>query len=105
MAIETLSERQRAGFKARAENKGRVCKEGLWSWARHVNYFGYVLWRGGYCMVSCGWIGGVLMGLLQGWDLGTRAVAVQDEYCSAKYGEQWSQFKRDVPYRIVPGVY
>ncbi|KAI1351466.1 hypothetical protein F5Y01DRAFT_120501 [Xylaria sp. FL0043] len=105
MAIETVSERQRAQFKRRPENKGKVCKEGLWSWARHVNYFGYALWRGGYCMVGSGWIGGIIMGLWQGWDLSHRAVAVQDEYCSGRYGEQWVRFKQEVPYRIVPGVY
>ncbi|KAI0400639.1 hypothetical protein F4802DRAFT_475510 [Xylaria palmicola] len=105
MAIETVSERQRAAFKARRENKGRVCMEGLWRWARHVNYFGYSLWRGGYCMVGAGWVGGIAMGLWQGWDLGHRAVAVQDEYCSNRYGEQWVRFKQEVPYRIIPGVY
>ncbi|KAI1273125.1 hypothetical protein F5Y07DRAFT_273974 [Xylaria sp. FL0933] len=105
MAIETVAERQRAQFKRRPENKGKVCKEGLWSWARHVNYFGYALWRGGYCMVGSGWIGGIIMGLWQGWDLSHRAVAVQDEYCSGRYGEQWVRFKQEVPYRIVPGVY
>ncbi|KAI1363121.1 hypothetical protein F5Y08DRAFT_252464 [Xylaria arbuscula] len=105
MAIETLSERQRAEFKSRAENRGKVCKEGLWAYARHINYFGYSLWRAGYCMVGSGWIGGVLMGLFQGYDLSQRAVAVQDEYCSGRYGEQWVRFKREVPYRIIPGVY
>ncbi|RWA03161.1 hypothetical protein EKO27_g11943 [Xylaria grammica] len=95
----------RAEFKSRSENKGKVCKEGLWSWARHVNYFGYALWRGGYCMVGCGWIGGLLMGLWQGWDLSQRAVAVIDEYCSGRYGEQWVRFKQEVPYRIIPGIY
>ncbi|KAI0410995.1 hypothetical protein F5X98DRAFT_71428 [Xylaria grammica] len=105
MGIETVSERQRAEFKSRSENKGKVCKEGLWSWARHVNYFGYALWRGGYCMVGCGWIGGLLMGLWQGWDLSQRAVTVNDEYCSGRYGEQWVRFKQEVPYRIIPGIY
>ncbi|KAI0184904.1 hypothetical protein EV127DRAFT_515744 [Xylaria flabelliformis] len=105
MTIETLSERQRAVFKARPENKGRVCKVGLWSWARHINYFGYALWRGGYCMVASGWVGGIVMGVWQAWDLGSRAVVVQDDYCGKRYGEQWVVFKREVPYRIVPGVW
>ncbi|KAI1109823.1 hypothetical protein F5Y14DRAFT_390871 [Nemania sp. NC0429] len=105
MSIETISERQRAAFKRRPENKGRLCTQGLWRWARHVNYFGYALWRGGYCMVGTGWVGGLLMTLWQGWDLGQRAVAVQDDYCSRRYGEQWAKFKEEVPYRIVPYVY
>ncbi|TRX88826.1 hypothetical protein FHL15_010285 [Xylaria flabelliformis] len=105
ITIETLSERQRAVFKARPENKGRVCKVGLWGWARHINYFGYALWRGGYCMVASGWVGGIVMGIWQAWDLGSRAVAVQDDYCGKRYGEQWVTFKREVPYRIVPRVW
>lgn len=105
ITIETVSEFQRLKFKADPRNQGKLCKTGLWSLARHVNYFGYALWRGGYCMASCGWIGGVAMSLFQGWDLGTRAVGNLDEYCSKKYGEQWAQFKRDVPYRIIPGVW
>ncbi|KAI8623306.1 hypothetical protein F5Y19DRAFT_481824 [Xylariaceae sp. FL1651] len=105
MWIETASEHQRAVFKSRPENQGKVCKEGLWRWARHINYFGYALWRGGYCMVGSGWIGGIAMGLWQGWDLSQRAANVLDEYCSNRYKEQWVQFKKEVPYRIIPGVY
>ncbi|GAP82788.2 putative membrane protein [Rosellinia necatrix] len=121
LAIETVAERQRVAFKRRPGNNnnnnnnnnddgggGRapaVCDEGLWRWARHINYFGYVLWRAGYAMAAGGWVAGVAVGLLQGWDLGRRAVAVQDAYCSARYGERWARFRREVPYRIVPGVY
>ncbi|KAK6088028.1 membrane protein [Seiridium cupressi] len=105
MTIETLSEYQRLKFKQDPKNQGKVCKVGLWSWARHINYFGYALWRGGYCMVGSGWIGGLAMGLWQGWDLSSRASATLDEYCSNKYGEQWVQFKKDVPYRIIPCIY
>ncbi|KAI1172920.1 hypothetical protein F4777DRAFT_484617 [Nemania sp. FL0916] len=105
LSIETIAERQRAQFKNRKENKGLVCMQGLWRWARHVNYFGYALWRGGYCMVGSGWVGGILMALWQGWDLSQRAVAVQDEYCSQRYGEQWTRFKMEVPWKIIPGVY
>ncbi|KAK8038277.1 hypothetical protein PG994_015044 [Apiospora phragmitis] len=105
ITIETLSEYQRMRFKRAARNQGKVCKVGLWRWARHVNYFGYALWRGGYAMVGCGWAGGLLMGLWMGWDLSSRAASVLDEYCSERYGEQWVQFKKEVPYRIVPGLY
>ncbi|RYP83092.1 hypothetical protein DL770_005433 [Monosporascus sp. CRB-9-2] len=105
LALETVSEWQRRAFKARPENAGNVCKVGLWRWARHINYFGYSLWRGAYAMAASGWIGGLVVGFLQGRDLGTRAVDVLDEYCSGRYGDQWAQFKREVPYRIIPGVY
>ncbi|KAI2627192.1 hypothetical protein GGS21DRAFT_258245 [Xylaria nigripes] len=105
IAIETMSERQRAAFKSRPENKGKVCKVGLWSWARHINYFGYAMWRGGYCMVASGWIGGLVVALMHGWDFSQRAVVVLDDYCSGRYKQQWTQFKREVPYKIIPGIY
>ncbi|KAI0202415.1 hypothetical protein F4808DRAFT_421550 [Astrocystis sublimbata] len=105
LGIETIAETQRARFKGKRENRGMLCKEGLWGWSRHVNYFGYALWRGAYCMVASGWVGGVLMGVIQAWDLGTRAVAVQDEYCGRRYGVQWEGYKREVRWKVVPGVW
>ncbi|KAI1386532.1 uncharacterized protein F4822DRAFT_410400 [Hypoxylon trugodes] len=105
LTLETTAERQRKAFKNRPENQGKVCKVGVWSWARHINYFGYSLWRGGYAMVGAGWTAGLIVGLGQMWDLSSRAVSVLDEYCSNRYGAQWVQFKKDVPYKIIPGIY
>ncbi|OTB08266.1 hypothetical protein M426DRAFT_317380 [Hypoxylon sp. CI-4A] len=105
LGLETVAERRRKAFEARPENAGKVCKEGVWRWARHVNYFGYSLWRGGYAMVASGWIGGAIMTVWQLVDLGERAAGVLDEYCTNKYKEQWAQFKREVPSKIVPGIY
>lgn len=36
---EALSDRQMRAFKARPENKDRVCQAGLWKYSRHPNYF------------------------------------------------------------------
>lgn len=36
---ESLADRQLARFRARPENKGKVCREGLWLYSRHPNYF------------------------------------------------------------------
>ncbi|KAI0109897.1 DUF1295-domain-containing protein [Daldinia grandis] len=105
LTLETVSEAQRKAFKDRPENKGKLCKVGVWRWARHVNYLGYSLWRGGYAMVATGWIGGLLMTAWQMWDLSHRAAGVLDDYCTDKYKEQWAQFKREVPYKILPGIY
>ncbi|KAI1470594.1 DUF1295-domain-containing protein [Daldinia caldariorum] len=105
LALETVSEAQRKAFKDRPENRGKVCKVGVWRWARHVNYLGYSLWRGGYTMVAAGWVAGLAVTFAQMWDLGHRAAGVLDDYCSEKYKEQWAQFKREVPYKILPGIY
>ncbi|MCQ8896318.1 DUF1295 domain-containing protein [Limnobacter humi] len=39
IAGEALADRQLAAFKANPANKGRVCKQGLWKYSRHPNYF------------------------------------------------------------------
>ncbi|KAI0889090.1 uncharacterized protein GGS22DRAFT_153110 [Annulohypoxylon maeteangense] len=103
--LEAVSETQRRDFKDAPANAGKVCKVGVWRWSRHVNYFGYSLWRGGYTMVATGWIGGLAVGSWQMWDLGYRAAGVMDDYCTNRYKEQWAQFKREVPSKIVPGIW
>jgi steroid 5-alpha reductase family enzyme len=39
VAGESLADAQLARFRARAENRGRTCQEGLWRYSRHPNYF------------------------------------------------------------------
>ena len=36
---ETIADRQLAAFRRQEENKGKVCRRGLWRYSRHPNYF------------------------------------------------------------------
>ncbi len=36
---ESLADRQLARFRARPESRGKTCREGLWRYSRHPNYF------------------------------------------------------------------
>jgi steroid 5-alpha reductase family enzyme len=36
---ESIADRQLVKFKANPDNKGKVCRHGLWAWSRHPNYF------------------------------------------------------------------
>lgn len=105
MLLESASEWQRKRFKAKPENDGKACREGLWSWARHFNYGGHIIWRVGYWLAASGWAAGLGMGVFQALDFVLRGVPVLDDYCARRYGEQWSQFKKDVRWALIPGVY
>ncbi len=39
MIGEWQADLQLARFRNKPENKGKVCKDGLWNWSRHPNYF------------------------------------------------------------------
>lgn len=57
--VEAFSEIQRAAWKKDPQNKGKVYDGGLFGLSRHVNYFGYTMWRTGYSMAAGGftWAG------------------------------------------------
>ena len=69
---ETYADQQLHYFKANPENKGKVCKEGLWRYSRHPNYFfEFIVWVGYYLFAlgtSAGWIAiispAIMLGLL-----------------------------------------
>ncbi|KAF9870314.1 membrane protein [Colletotrichum karsti] len=105
MALESASEVQRKRFKAKPENEDKVCREGPWDWARHINYGAHVIWHAGYWLAASGWVAGLSMGMFQALDFVVRGVPVLDDYCAKRYGEQWSQFKKDVKWAMIPGIY
>lgn len=41
--IETISDKQMDIFKKNPENRGKICRVGLWKNSRHPNYFGEIL--------------------------------------------------------------
>ncbi len=57
---EGVADRQLARFRARADARGRVCREGLWRYSRHPNYF--FEWLHWWAYVAIG-IAGPLGGL------------------------------------------
>ncbi|KKY22719.1 putative membrane protein [Diplodia seriata] len=105
LAIEWISEIQRARFKADPANEGKPYSGGLWRLARHINYGGYSLWRAGFAMTGGGWVMGSIFGGFYMWDFATRAIPVLDSYCSRRYGEDWKKFKEQTPYRLLPFIY
>lgn len=105
MVLETGSEMQRKSFKSKPENKGKLCREGLWAWARHINYGGYTMWRGGYALAAGGWVAGGLMASMQAWHFTQNGMVSLDYYMSRRYKDQWGRYKEDVTWRLLPGVF
>ncbi|KAK2613601.1 hypothetical protein N8I77_000505 [Diaporthe amygdali] len=103
--LETAAELQRKRFKDNPEHKGRLCREGLWSWARHINYTGYTLWRGGYALAAGGWVAGVAMVSFQAHNFIGNGIVSLDYYMSRRYKDQWGRYKEDVKWKLVPGLY
>ena len=118
------SELDRKRFKDKPENKGKPYGGGLWSWATNINYGGYTLWKAGYAVVAAGLPWGVAVGAWSSYEFATRIIPSMDEYCTEKvclsmalirrsrsltimlqYGEQWTDIKKRVPYRLLPFIY
>ncbi|KAK3200886.1 hypothetical protein GRF29_213g298184 [Pseudopithomyces chartarum] len=102
---ELVSEVQRKLFKKDPKNNGKPFTGGLWSFARHINYGGYTIWRAAYALTGGGWIMGAVVGAFFFADFATRGVPVLNEYCEKRYGEDWQSFKKQTKYRLIPGIY
>lgn len=105
LALETGSELQRKAFKKDPSHKGKLCREGLWSWARHINYGGYTLWRTGYALAAGGWAAGVVVALMMTANFLRGGVVSLDFYMSMRYKDQWGRYKEDVQWKLLPGIY
>ncbi|KAF2258068.1 hypothetical protein CC78DRAFT_538077 [Lojkania enalia] len=101
---ETLAEVQRKRFKERPENQGKIYTGGLWQLAQHINYAGYMLWRGGYMLAAGGIVPCVLEVLFLLRDFLGTSIKGMDEYMTRKYSGQWTRYKTDVPYKLFPGI-
>ncbi|MCP9469724.1 MAG: DUF1295 domain-containing protein [Nitrospira sp.] len=71
VAGEARADRQLAQFRADPRNEGRVCRDGLWRYSRHPNYFFDWLHWWSYVVMTLGasgwiftWVGPIVMGWL-----------------------------------------
>uniref|UniRef100_D8Q9J5 Uncharacterized protein n=1 Tax=Schizophyllum commune (strain H4-8 / FGSC 9210) TaxID=578458 RepID=D8Q9J5_SCHCM len=104
IAIEMLSEESRKKFKKDPRNKGKVDGTGLFGVVRHPNYLGYTLWRTGASLAT-GSIPAAVISLL--WQINSFAGSIPDltQYMAHRYGQQWTEYEKRVPYKIIPGLY
>ena len=104
-AVEIAAETQRKAFKARPENKGKLCSTGWWGLARHINYGAYTLSRTGYALATGSWPLAVVIGAFNVYQFLTGGTVELDAYMASKYGEQWKKYRADVPWLLFPYLY
>ncbi|KAI5200965.1 hypothetical protein E4T39_05478 [Aureobasidium subglaciale] len=105
LCTEWWCEVQRKRFKQDPANKGKLCTEGLFGFARNINYGGYTLWRAGYSIVCAGLPLGMGVFVFLAGDFSQRAIPLMETYIARKYGQHWEEVKQKVPSRLFPYVY
>lgn len=85
--IESVSEIQRLQFKNDPANAGKPYSGGMFGWARHINYGGYMLWRIGYAMAAGGPVWGLVTGALCFQAFVNASIPELDGYCQKRVGD------------------
>ena len=101
VAGEAIADRQLARFRADPANRGRTCREGLWRYSRHPNYFfewlhwfAYVALAVGSPWQGLSWCGPVVMYVFLRWISGipyTEAQALRTR------GDEYREYQRTTP--------
>ena len=84
---------------------GKLLLSGFWGWSRHFNYVGDIL-------MALSWSLPCLFGsaLPYFYPIYFAILLIHRErrdhnFCSKKYGADWTRYCEKVPYRIIPGIY
>ena len=88
------------------DGERRLLASGFWGVSRHVNYLGEILMATGLALAlgRPSTIGPWLYPLYYVALLLPRE-RDDDRRCAAKYGPLWERYRKQVPWRIVPGIY
>ena len=88
------------------DGRNSLLVNGFWGISRHVNYSGEILMASGIILCT-GYPAMILPWLYPLYYvalLTTRQID-DDKRCGLKYGELWQDYKKRVPYRIIPYIY
>jgi steroid 5-alpha reductase family enzyme len=98
---EAIADRQLARFRADPANKGKTCRDGLWRYSRHPNYFfewlhwfAYVLFAAGSPLWWLAWSGPLVMYAFVRWISGVRWT--EDQALRTR-GEDYRDYQRTTP--------
>jgi len=97
---EAVADRQLARFRADSLNRGRVCREGLWFYSRHPNYFfEWVHWWA-YVVMAVGlplmnWSHTLIAPITMGWALlKVTGIPLAEQQAMRSRGEEYRDYQR-----------
>lgn len=102
-ALNTGSELQRKRFKADPGNRGKLYTGGLFRLARHINYFGDLLWVGAWAFVTRNPVAAIVPVLLAMGFL-FAFIPSLSKHLRARYGAQYEKWERETS-TLIPFVY
>jgi steroid 5-alpha reductase family enzyme len=98
---ETLADRQLAHFRAHSANRGRTCRDGLWRYSRHPNYFfewlhwfAYVCLAIGSPLAWLAWVGPLVMYVFLRWISG---IPFTEKQALRSRGDDYRAYQRSTP--------
>jgi steroid 5-alpha reductase family enzyme len=100
MVGEATADAQLRAFKSDPQNRGLVCRVGLWGWSRHPNYFfDWVVWCGFALlglMSPLGWLGVVSPVLMFYFLTRVTGVTATEAHALQSRGEAYARYQREV---------
>ena len=101
--LNTYSEIQRKRFKDDPNNKGKLYTQGLFQYARHINYFGDICWVTGWAIITHNLWSGIIPIMLP---LGFIFFFIPElsNYLEKKYGGNYQDWSKNTK-KLIPFIY
>jgi steroid 5-alpha reductase family enzyme len=98
MIGEAIADQQLNAFKKKPENKGKTCREGLWKYSRHPNYFfDWQLWVA-YAVFALaspwGWLGLISPALILYFLLSVTGIPATEAQALRSRGNEYREYQR-----------
>ncbi len=97
---ESVADAQLARFKRNPANRGRVCRDGLWSVSRHPNYFfEWLLWCAFALMATgapWGWVSWSAPAMMLYFLLRVTGIPLTEQQAVRSRGEEYRKYQREV---------
>ena len=105
--LNIYPEYQRHLFKSAPENKGKLFTGGLWRYARRINYTGEIVSFIGFALATGPLyrIYNLWVPLVMGAAMASYSTNEIEHYLHLRYGHHWTKYKKQVRWKLIPGVF